>query len=222
MLSSINIFLIPPLIIRGDKCVKDYIMQTAWVLERMARECNVDAVCICPFCQSLDIFFFFFGPLCANPQRFCVKIPADQQNCRLAPTPMPGSKSLKSSHFPTDAQFELQQLVFTVSTWLSSYLYGECVPYALTADIIIVVVGCFCFFLNLISPSSLDTLFLYTVSAVNWNSIYFVSAKFYLDRTNPGDAALLWFVKVWKPNKVIIVSLKVHRKYCIFFVLFIF
>lgn len=48
-----------------------------------------------------------------------------------------------------------------------------------------------------------------------------VTAKFYRDKTNPGDAALFWFVTVWKPNKLIIVSLKVGRKYCIFF-LFIF
>lgn len=88
----------------------------------------------CMYLPILPItgYFLFLGPL-------CVKIPVDQQNCRLAPTTMAGSKSLKSSFFPTDAQFELQQLVFTVSTWLSSYLCGECVPYALTADIIIVV-----------------------------------------------------------------------------------
>lgn len=66
-----------------------------------------------------------------------------------------------------------------------------------------------------------DTLFAIQWSAVNLNSIFSVSAKFYQDRTNPGDAALLWFVTVWKPNKLIIVSLKVGRKYCIFFVSFL-
>ncbi len=57
-----------------------------------------------------------------NPSRSAVS--EILRPARLVPTTMPHSKSLKASFFLSDAQFELQQIVLTMSTCLRGRLHN--------------------------------------------------------------------------------------------------